>query len=308
MLSRMEKITGNEDLSHFNIIEIGALDSPVFTRPEYQVQYIDYASTDSLRKNHVNNPFVSEDKIVDVDYVWSPGLGELSDCVVGEVDFVFASHVIEHVPDLVTWFRQIAGIIKTGGKFVLIVPDMNKTFDCLRPLTNTAEVIDAYVRKVTRPTYKHIFEYYADHAADKNGGLFADGNHKDARRVHSLQQSFEKVMESFENNSYIDAHCWVLTPGSLLKNFADLVELGLFDFKINNVYMTEDMEIDFIISLEKIDVKNDISAKALQINSFSDAMNMLDIQKRKATGKLSVCKSGIRHKFINLAKYILRKK
>lgn len=289
MSQRIQKIIGDLDLSSKKVIEIGALDSPMFTRDNYNVRYIDYASTENLKANHIDNPFVRDKDIVDVDVVWSPGHGDLSALLDDEVDFVFASHVIEHVPDLVTWFKEIAKIIRIGGVFSLIVPDRNKTFDCLRVDSNTAEVIDAYVRKITRPTYKHIFEYYADHAADETGGLFPDGDNTKARRVHTLQESYDKVMESYNNGSYIDSHCWVFTSPGLLGIMMDLMELGLFDFKVKEVYQTEDMEIDFFLTLEKINIKDGESSKEIQIQSAKKHLNQFPVvNSRKSSNAYSL--------------------
>ncbi len=47
-------------------------------------------------------------------------------------DLLVASHVIEHVPDLITWLREIASVLKPTGQARLAIPDRRYTFDLLR--------------------------------------------------------------------------------------------------------------------------------------------------------------------------------
>ncbi len=60
------------------------------------------------------------------------------------MDFVFASHVIEHFPDpiraLYEWVRV------TRRYIVLVVPHRDRTFDADRPLTSVAELITAIAK------------------------------------------------------------------------------------------------------------------------------------------------------------------
>ncbi|MEX3900116.1 methyltransferase domain-containing protein [Paraburkholderia sp. BR10954] len=48
-------------------------------------------------------------------------------------DYVIASHVIEHVLDLVGWVHSLLAALKHAGRIVLAVPDRRYTFDYVRP-------------------------------------------------------------------------------------------------------------------------------------------------------------------------------
>jgi SAM-dependent methyltransferase len=58
------------------------------------------------------------------------------------VDFVLASHVLEHIPDPIA---AIADWVRVARKYVvLIVPHRDRTFDRDRPLTPLAELIERH--------------------------------------------------------------------------------------------------------------------------------------------------------------------
>jgi SAM-dependent methyltransferase len=56
-------------------------------------------------------------------------------------DFVIYAHVIEHLYDPIGAIRAVIGVLKPGGVFVCVVPDMEKTFDKARPPTTLAHVM-----------------------------------------------------------------------------------------------------------------------------------------------------------------------
>jgi SAM-dependent methyltransferase len=71
----------------------------------------------------------------------------------GSVDFVLASHVIEHFPDpiaaLLEWRRVARRVV------VLVVPHRDRTFDRDRPLTALAELVDRHARGLTSAEDRH---------------------------------------------------------------------------------------------------------------------------------------------------------
>ena len=77
------------------------------------------------------------------------------------IDFVIASHVIEHIPDPVGWLAQIGEILTDRGLLVLVVPDRRFTFDVNRPETTAAELIDTMLRGCQTPTFQQTFSHEA---------------------------------------------------------------------------------------------------------------------------------------------------
>src|SRR4030095_5200067 len=139
-------------------IEIGALDKPIITPEMGDIKYVDYAPSEELRRSHGNTPTVDVSRIVSVDYVW--GDSSLREAIGSDehVDYVVASHVLEHVPDLVTWFHELAEILEPGGIVSLIVPDKRFIFDRLRRTSSLSEVIEAWLTRLRKPSVRQVFD------------------------------------------------------------------------------------------------------------------------------------------------------
>jgi leader peptidase (prepilin peptidase)/N-methyltransferase len=77
------------------------------TRDMGPVEYVDRASRDDLLAAYEGHE-VDARRIPQIDHVW--GEQSLLECVGGgrDYDYVLASHVIEHVPDLFGWLGEIA--------------------------------------------------------------------------------------------------------------------------------------------------------------------------------------------------------
>ena len=126
---RLRLMLGDLSLATSRGLEIGALHKPLVSRQASDVRYVDYATTEELRANQFD-PAVTLSDIVEVDIVWG---GQPLPQLVGEpVDYVVASHVIEHVPDLIGWLHELHGVLKPGGVLGLAFPDKRFTFDRLR--------------------------------------------------------------------------------------------------------------------------------------------------------------------------------
>jgi predicted SAM-dependent methyltransferase len=61
------------------------------------------------------------------------------------VDYAVASHVVEHVPDLIDWLTEIASVLRSTGELRLIVPDKRFLFDIFRRETSLADVLLSYI-------------------------------------------------------------------------------------------------------------------------------------------------------------------
>jgi len=63
-------------------------------------------------------------------------LAELSS---GDLDFVFSSHVFEHLPNPLRVMRNWLAAVRPGGLVMGVVPDPRYTFDCRQAVTTRAE-------------------------------------------------------------------------------------------------------------------------------------------------------------------------
>jgi hypothetical protein len=102
--------------------------------------------------------------IVPIDYVT---YGSIHDTVGPDIpfDYVIASHVIEHVPDVIGWLCDIRSVLRDDGVLSLAIPDHRRCFDALRSPTVTADLIHAHLRKPTVPSPRQVFDHYSSAVA-----------------------------------------------------------------------------------------------------------------------------------------------
>ena len=94
------------------------------------------------------------------------------DCVIGDslgiheavadqapFDYVIASHLIEHIPDPITWLSDIASVLRPSGILSLVIPDKRFTFDMNRRTTEISDLVDAYLRRLRHPSFKQAYDF-----------------------------------------------------------------------------------------------------------------------------------------------------
>jgi SAM-dependent methyltransferase len=248
-----EKILYNVDIPELVGVEIGALANPMVKKVDGDVRYIDRDSTEKIKEWYKKSDVVDQDKIVDVDYVWGDQTLAEATGVLEGFDYCLASHVLEHVPDLIGWLREVSSILKEKGIASFSIPDRRYTFDYLRAESTVGELLEAYFKKSRKPTVRQIYDHFS---------LFTELN-----IVEAWQPSFDGKMlvpafdpskaysfcfDSVHNNKYIDTHCWVFTATYFLAVLTSLSKFGLLDFKIRNFFDVEQNTFEFVVQLEKI--------------------------------------------------------
>jgi hypothetical protein len=229
-------------------VEIGALDKPLVTRDMGEILYVDHADTATLRKKYQQDSGVRADAIVDVDGVW--GANTLLDAVGGrKVDYVLASHVIEHVPDLITWLNELESILAPGGQIRLAIPDMRYTFDCLRRETVFSDVLTAYIARARRPMPREVMDFICN-AADVRTDLLwhKPANRAVNRRLYTFADAAQ-LGEATMRGEYHDVHCWTFTPASFARLMNEIGAAGLSNLACRTFTDTAIGDMEFYVSL-----------------------------------------------------------
>ncbi|MBW4463964.1 MAG: methyltransferase domain-containing protein [Pegethrix bostrychoides GSE-TBD4-15B] len=269
METRQEKILACLDPATQTGLEIGALSKPIVTSKMGDIRYVDYATTAELQAKYAADPNVETEDIVEVNYIW--GEKRLVD-LVGDTrfDYVIASHVIEHVPDLIGWLKEIHAVLKPGGILSLAIPDKRYCFDYFRQLTQPADVVDAYLRHQRKPGPRQVFEFFSQMGFWQ--GHYAWGQDpsfrsEDVLRVRSDLEAWQATSRVVASESYHDVHCWVFTPDSLTELLKTLIQINLFDFKVIKFYPPEGCE--FHLALEALDLSKDENVRQqMQLESL----------------------------------------
>jgi SAM-dependent methyltransferase len=249
-MSRREKILSNLNVRTLDGLEIGALASPIVQPADGRIIYVDHVDTKTLKDKYRHDPSVDSSKIVDVGAVW--GAHTLQECLGSgrKVDYVVASHVIEHVPDLITWLAEIRAILKPGGSLRLAIPDRRYTFDYLRVESRIHDVADAYLRKARSPLPRSIIEHCSlirivDCAQAWDGSLDV----KSLRAHSSTKVGLEQARDAVSNGTYYDSHCWVFTPVSFAELCIEMAELELLEFSCDYYFETPRNALEFYVSM-----------------------------------------------------------
>lgn len=243
-------------------LEIGALHAPTILKSEHDVLYVDYAPTEVVKANQFD-PSVNPDDIVDVDIVW--GDRPLREATGRTVDFVVASHVIEHVPDLIGWLHELREVLRDGGTLGLTVPDKRFTFDALRNDSTLAEVVEAYVVGYRTPSLRQIYDVASLGVAIDAAEVWSGAADLDRRRgetVKRLKPALNLVKDLHARPRYNDAHCWVFSPLSFIDLVAQLAELDLFPFRIEHFHPTDAGWAEFYVRLIAISPQDRETARA----------------------------------------------
>jgi hypothetical protein len=247
---RRNRLFQSHELSLSRVLEIGPLDRPIVTQEMADVTYVDHLSTSELRQKYLNDPVVDQSGIVPVDIVWN---GSLLKSLTGmdKFNYIVASHLIEHVPDFVTFMQETSALITPTGALFLVIPDKNFTFDYLRNVTIKSDVLANYLEKETKPTTRQIL----DDLVFSSDWKIEDGWSKNKKRVPNLNHTVERAINiakyTLEANEYFDVHTWVFTPESFTQLIQELRDLGLIDWKIKNLILTAHSEFEFYCVLEK---------------------------------------------------------
>jgi len=237
-MERNEKVLKHVDPKGKGL-EIGAGYSPSAPKSTgFDVETLDHLGREELVRKYSGHQNVDTGKIEEVDYVWN---GEPYSELTGKKDYydwVIASHLVEHTPDLIGFLLNCDEVMKDTGVISLVVPDKRYCFDHFRPITSIAAIIDSYLQGNSLHTPGRIAEYYLGVVA--RGGVIAwdettRGNFEFRHTSAEALARFERARDASE---YDDIHAWCFVPHSFRLIIHDLQMLGLIPFR----------EVDFFLS------------------------------------------------------------
>jgi SAM-dependent methyltransferase len=239
------------DVSRLRGAEIGALCRPIVKKEDGEIFYVDYADQQFLKQRYQNDPAVDVDAIVAVDAVW--GERSLSEALneTSTLDYVLASHVIEHVPDLVTWLQEINEILKPDGTLRLAIPDKRYCFDFLRVETGLPDILDAYIRKARAPTPRAILDFCLNMRDVDTEALWEGSVQIESLRAPYTPEDAMGIARDALTGNYHDVHCWAFTPSSFRNLMSELCRLGLITLGCDFVISTQRGSLEFFVSLSK---------------------------------------------------------
>ena len=230
-------------------MEVGPSHNPIAPKKRgFNVHILDHATAADLRAKYSGHD-VNLDNIEDVDFVWT---GEPFSELIGRTacyDWIIASHVIEHVPDLIVFLQQCEVLLKIDGVLSLVIPDKRYCFDHFVPPTSMGNLLDAWSEKRKRPSPGQVFDFFAN-ASKRDGNIaWSPGNGGANALAHTLAEAQAIWTHSRSTSEYVDVHCWRFTPTSFRLVLSDMQALGLTHLGIKAEFDTSGCE--FYVSLGK---------------------------------------------------------
>ena len=282
-MNRKTRLLSGIDVRNTFGAEIGPSDKPLVQKDEGRVLYVDHCDTEALRKRYATESTVDISKL-HVDAVW--GERSLREALLeslrlrGEpcdelaLDYVVASHVIEHVPDFVTWLDEVLDVLRRDerqpGSLRLAVPDRRYSFDCLRRTSDLSDIVEAYALRRRRPSAGRVLDFaLLMSEVDCTKAWGGELTPASLKRGYTLDQALGLARDAEFNGAYHDVHCWVFTPQSFAALCCELAGHGLMHFECEWIDDTRRNELEFLASLKPA------RSAALALQSWSEAKRFL---------------------------------
>ena len=182
-------------------IEIGPGSSPFPLPSRARVRYVDRWTPAEAKLLY---PELPEAEFPEPDVVSNLDVDRLDMFPSCSVDFVIASHVLEHLADPLGMLVEIHRVLRPGGLAVVLLPNRHQTFDRDRPATTLEHLVDDHARAVTRVDDEHVEEFLtlADEGASfaiapdpENREAFFDWHRERSIHVHCwTEPEFHRVL------------------------------------------------------------------------------------------------------------------
>ncbi|WP_428376627.1 methyltransferase domain-containing protein [Lichenicoccus sp.] len=252
-MNRMQALLEGLDLARTSGLEIGALHNPILRKPAARVLYVDHVGTEALRAKYAGDPDVDPGRIVEVDVVWNSGPLDVA-CGGRRFDYVVASHVIEHIPDLVGWLGQLKSVLRPSGTVRLIIPDRRYCFDHRRETSSAADAILAARAGTMIPGPRQILDFTLQYAARDLDEAWRGQPGSDPPPTRQEYDRAIAIMEdALSRGAYHDVHCWVFTPLAFARLMRQLAAYGLIGFACTRCTATAAHSLDFFVHLMATD-------------------------------------------------------
>jgi hypothetical protein len=273
---RLARLTHDLPLPEGRGLEFGPGNNPTPLPEGVSVAYVDHAlaAGDGL-------PGAAP-----IDHAWT-GSGALAPIVGPEPhDFAIAAQVAQYVPNLLGWLRGIHEVLRPGGVLNLSLPDKRFMFDAARPASTLAELVEADLLGLTRPSPRQVFAHASEARAIAPDRIWAGEDPATAARLSgeaALAHAYAEASAALAAGTYVPCHCWVFTPESFLGLVAGAMRLGLFPFVLNRIGATDVGGFEFYVSMRRDGEEEPTALRRLQDGAIDHLDQVLARQRRTAT-------------------------
>ena len=254
MMTREELIRRHFDHNSV-LLEFGPSYRPIAPKSDgWRTIVVDHASQTDLIAKYAARGIEGADRIESVDFIWQGS--QLTTLIPREMhgtfDGLIASHVGEHLPDLITFFQDASALLKSDGLMALALPDKRVCFDFFQPLTTTGDLLAARTERRVRHSRRNFFNQAAYFVTRNGEGGWA---HIEQIAPFHLNNSLWHAQHEYEAanenpaSEYRDTHAWTFTPKSFELLILELNLLGQIDWTIRAIEPA--LGVEFYVWLER---------------------------------------------------------
>ena len=239
------------------ILEIGPLNYPVIKKEVFpNCFYCDIRDTEEVRKLYSGNEYLETTGIqidvagiVDIDFVLKGSYAETFEGT-PKFDYVVASHVLEHVVDIIGFFQDVGSVLQPEGKLCVFYPDKRYCFDHFRESASFRDAYDVY-RRGSRETARMVLDFINTSIDENDPRRF--WNAEDLASLVPQNDSanairdYERVLNG---ETMDDVHYWPFTDHAFLQFLYDCVKADLLPFSCVEFYPTQRDTQQFFALLE----------------------------------------------------------
>jgi len=227
---RRALIEAHVDLAKARLLELGAFDQPTYKPGEARIEFMDYYDADALRKAARKAKNRNPETVIEVTHLCQSK--RFADSIDERFDLIMAHHVIEHIPDVLTWLNQLEELLSDQGLIVLSIPDRRYTFDILRPVTTIVDLARCQDDDLERPTFWQVLDCVYWHRSVRaidvwNGRTCAE---KVGRGRFRFPEAEAEARRLFAGDP--DVHCHVFDYPSFHRLWSAIEESGRSHLKV----------------------------------------------------------------------------
>ena len=229
-LSKLVNVKDSEGL------EIGACDLPTVPREAGKCEFADFRSAEEMSR--LWN--LQLETVMPVQYILKRDT-KVHNQIDKKFDYVVLCHVIEHIPNMIGYIKDLHNLLKTGGVMLIVCPDKRRTPDASRPSTTIEHLLDDYYNDCYYPSLEHILEF--------GKAWFDELKQKSLR---SAKEFYEWGYQNFESG-LADAHCHVWIDEEFFTQIQYLIEGEILDgLKIIDKSYNDPLYNEFSIALKAV--------------------------------------------------------
>lgn len=229
-MSRAEILLSMFDASGRGL-EIGPSFNPLLPKSAgHHVEILDHLTAGELREKY-RDAGVDLGRIEEVDHVSDGGSIAKLIAKPSHYDYCVALHVIEHTVDLLGFLKDCEELLKPGGVLVLAVPDKRFSFDVLRPISSTGDVVQAHLEGRTRHPLGKMFDEFAYNCLRAGLPAWGRAEHGALSFFRSMEDAAAMLSHVQKTGEFIDIHAWQFTPSSFRLIVQDLNKMGMIGLK-----------------------------------------------------------------------------